>query len=157
MNLRLHSRFFLATMFVAATWIGGCEKYLPSEDEPQTQPASTVHDEDYIAALHQANRFCDAWLARDESAGRALLTRRFIRQHPDQRLRDGIAGLANPHHAAFELSDGRKTGKDRYVFDVRLFLQYSGMQSDRIEAPLEHIVVVRNDSGQWRIDEFPLP
>ena len=140
---------------VALGWIlAGCEKTPP---EPETQPANTARDDAYIAALAVANEFCQAWKHRDEAAGRALLSLRLIRQHSDKRLSAAIVGVSNPHHAAYEISEGRKLAEGRYEFKLRLFFQYTGLHGDRIESPLDRIVVARIDAEHWRVDQFPIP
>jgi len=135
--------------------VGGCES--PPPPPPETQPAETRYDDAYLAALSVVDDFCHAWKNRDLQAGRALLSRRTIRRHPDARIRDAIVGAENPKHAAFEIIEGKKLSDGRYVFDVRLFFRYAGLQSDRIESPIEKIVIARDESGRWRVSELPIP
>lgn len=140
---------------LVAGLLSGCEAR--RRPEPQTRPAKTQRDENYIAALSAVDDFCNAWKQRDEAAGRALLSRPMLLKYPDRQLRDAIVGMSNPQHAAFEIADGKKLSSGRYQFKVRLFFQYTGLHADRIESPLERIVVARDDKGVWRVDDFPIP
>lgn len=142
--------------FAAMLLPSGCEEPAPPPG-PQTRPARTSHNDAYIAALAVADEFCHAWMRRDEAAGRSLLTRRFVMQYPDRQIRDAIVGEANPRHAAFEITGGKKVTEGRYQFSVRLFFRYAGMHGDRIESPRDRIVVALREDGSWGVDEFPVP
>ncbi len=135
--------------------LAGCEDAPPPA--PETQPAETRYNDSYIGALAAANGFCHAWLQRDETAGRALLSLRMIRRYPDELLRDAIVGQANPRHAAYEIFKGQRLPDGRYAFDVRLFFRYTGGHADLIESPLTQVVMARDEANAWRVDEFPVP
>jgi len=131
----------------------GCEQAGPP---PATQPAQNEYNDQYVAALAAASDFCQAWQHRDEAAGRALLSRGFLRRYPDRQIRDAIVGAANPRHAAYEITGGERLGEGRYGFDVKLFYAFSGAHGDRLELARRRIVVVRQQDGLWKVDKFPI-
>ena len=139
-----------------AAWAGLACEQAPPPGPTSTRPAETPYDADYLAALAIADRFCEAWRAGDVGVGRMLLTRRLIRQHSDQRINDAIAARGNPRHEAFEIFDGQRLADGRFAFRVRLFLSYAGQSGQRIETPVELIIVAPGEDGQWRVDGFPL-
>ena len=123
-----------------------------------TRPAAAeTGDADYISALATANVFCHAWRDHNYAAGRPMLTVRLIRQYPDARLRDAVAGSRNVRHAAFEISGGRRLGPGRYAFKVRLFYRFTGEVDDRIEHLDAEMVLVLGSKGSWMVDDFPIP
>ena len=166
-NLDFSTRTCLAVALIAALTPLACEKMQREAtsgesaeggaEAPGPRAAAEAPDDDYVRALAVANRFCQAWRQRRYAAGKALLTRRLVRQHPEQRLRDLIAGPHNPRHAAFEVFGGRRLGPGRFEFSVRLFLRFVGESEQRIETLAERIVLVRDGSGTWRVDDFPAP
>lgn len=134
----------------------GCER--PAARPPTTRPAqATDYDDQYVAALASADAFCQAWKQRDEAAGRALLSKRFLRKYPDSRIADAIVGRTGPDHAAYEIASGRRLGPGRYGFDVKLLFTYSGLHGARIEPADQQVVVVRDPAGNWKVDRFPVP
>ena len=137
----------------------GCE--LPPPAAPATQPASrpadATYDRDYVEALGVANFFCEAWRQKDVGFGRTLLSRRLIRRYPDRRINDAIGGPGGPRHGGFHIFGGRRLGGGRIEVKVRWFFLYDGQKGDRIESPLERLVLAKGDDGQWRVDEFPIP
>jgi len=146
----------LGAALVCALWACGCDRRAP---RPATRPAggrASPYDKDYVAASAAATDFCTAWRARDLAAGRALLSLRVRRTFTDAQIRDAIVGSANPSHAGFELLGGTREAAGRIVFRVRLFYGFAGRADDRIEAPTERIVLVRDKTGRWSVDEFPL-
>jgi len=138
-----------------------CQERPEVPESPTTRPAETVYDDDYIDALSAANMFCQAWRQADYAAGRKLLSRRLARAHSDARLKDAIAGPLNPYHAAVEIFQGQKLSDGRFAFKILLFYKYSGRIEDRIESPVERIVMIRrpgpDGSARWLVDEFPIP
>jgi len=126
----------------------------PPEAPPSTAPAGPQYDEDYVAALSSADEFCRAWKAEDYPTVRAMLTRRLLISHPERKLDDTLGGTGNPRHGAYEIFDGERLGTSRFAFNVRLFLTYIGASDTRIEAPIERVVIARDDTGRWRVDEF---
>ncbi len=140
---------------LVATTLTGCRD--ASTRQAAVESKTTVRDGDYAAALAVANRFCHTWLNRDVDGGRALLTKRFIRQYPEQQIRDAIAGLTSPRHEAYEISQGQKKADGQFQFQVRLLLVYEGQRDNRIESPQEQITVVRSEAGVWQVDGFPVP
>lgn len=137
----------------------GCEDPGGDQDAPTTRPAenaTAADDAAYASALRAANDFCRAWQMRDYRTGRAMLTVRLQRKYPEDDLRAAIAGQTNPRHEAYEVSAGNRLGEGRYAFRLRLFLLYSGERDIRVESPVERIVLMKDKSGQWRVDEFPM-
>ena len=124
---------------------------------PTTQPAETPLDDNYIDALAAANQFLDAWKKCDYPIGKARMSRRLIRQYPESRLRDAVTGLPNPHHVAFEIFDGKRLPDGRIAFKIRLFYKYTGQINDKIEGPVQRIILAADDTGDWLVDEFPIP
>ena len=134
----------------------GCESFAPQSPNSVDQADKAKLDDDYVAALAVTNDFCRAWRDRDLPMGRTMLTRRMIAQYSDARLAGALVGGANPSHGAFEIFKGRRLGAQRYEFKIRLFLRYKGQLIDRIEAPVQRIVLV-NAGDRWLVDEFPIP
>jgi len=147
----------LAAVFVVAA-VGGCREVRRSS-RATSRPAAgaTPVDIDYVEALAAGNRFCQAWQMHRFDVGKKMLSRRLMRQHPDATLKDVIAGVGNPVHAAFEISGGSKLSPTRFEFKVRLMLRFTGSRDDRFEAQDVRMVVARQADGSWRIDEFPFP
>ena len=138
----------------------GCQRDEQPPPEPATRPAETPIDDDYVDALATANEFCNAWKSRDYAAGRALMSRDFIRRYPEKRLRAALEGMPNPQHVAFEIFDGEPLRDGRIAFKVRQLFRYTGQIDDRIEGPLQRIVIIRDDSdkrGKWLVGDFPIP
>src|SRR5437868_13378646 len=71
-------------------------------------PSRRMVDQDYVLALAAADRFLCAWRLRDQDAGLALVSDRLKRRRGEKELRSYLSGLSNPHHAAFEVSAGRR-------------------------------------------------
>ena len=118
-------RLVMAAVLVAV-FAGGCRK-TESGSGATSRPAAAAVDADYVGALAAGNRFCVAWQMRRFDVGKAMLSRRLMRQHPDATLKDVIAGGGNPVHAAFEISGGTKLSPTRFEFKVRLLLQFAGI------------------------------
>jgi hypothetical protein len=153
--MRCQGRAAAAILIPVAALLAGCHRRSSAPPAPAAR-AQPSWDADYVAALAAANRFCHAWRQRDLRAGKDLLSTRIKRTFPEARIRDALVGAPNPEHAAFELSDGERVEDGRVVFRLRLFFRYAGRAADRIEAPSERIVLVRDAAGQWHVDEFPL-
>ncbi len=149
-----------ALLLCALCW-PGCEDVAPPPKTPKPKPAQskTTLDEDYITAMAAANDFCQAWQHGYLATARSLMTKRLIRKHPDDRIRDAIISPApnNPRHGAYQILSGQKLADGKVQFKVRLIFTYTGTMEDRIEAPVEKIVLIRDDKGQWRVDYFPIP
>lgn len=157
-NYRRVAAMVLAAAIAAA--VGGCRKIDRDGSEATSRPANAAVntvDGNYVGALAAANRFCMAWRRGNFAVGRAMLSRRLMRQYPDAALRDVIAGVGNPAHAAFEVSGGRRLSPTRYEFEVRLMLRFTGSRDDRFEAQEVRMVVARAADAPWRINEFPFP
>ena len=131
----------------------GCDRPVP---KPQAKKPATKHDGEYIAALAAANEFCHAWRQGDAGAARSLLSPRIKRTFPDRRIRDVISGTPNSHHVAFEISTGSRAADGGITFHVRLFCRYTGQAEDRIEGPVQSIVMRPDGAGNWLVDRFPL-
>lgn len=149
-----------ATALSAATLLAllgaGCDRKGAPQTQPAEQAGSEATDRDYVAALNTASAFCRAWQQSDLAAGRALLSRRVRVTFTDARIRDAIVATPNPRHAAFEVQGGSPSGPRRITFRVRLFYIYAGEARQRIEAPVEDVVVQQDQAGQWLIDRFPM-
>jgi hypothetical protein len=110
---------------------------------------------DYISSLASANQFLTAWQWRNQEEGLKLLSTNLKRQKTEEDLRDYLSGLSNPHHAAFEISSGKRLGNDRFSFRVRLYEEVTG-DTIGIEQPkLSTIVVIKNSDGTWLVDVLP--
>ena len=133
-----------------------CEKP-PRTTTPIKKTGVMNYDADYIGALAVANDLCQAWKAREYAVGKALLTRRLVRRHPEARLKDAIVGSANPIHVSYEITGSRKISPSEIEFQIRLFLRYIGEVENRIEMITASLVVIREYGKQWRVDEFPIP
>jgi hypothetical protein len=133
----------------------GCEDKGTSQGAKSNYPDNRCVD-DYVGALAAANEFCHAWLTGSLQDARALMTRRLIRQHPDERIADAVVGVSNPLHVAYEIFQGRKLAPKGFAFNVRFFRKHFGQQGSHVEGPVERIVMVRDEKGRWLVDEFPL-
>lgn len=131
----------------------GCDRPVP---KPQAKRRVTTNDAEYMAALAAANEFCHAWRHRDVGTARSLLSSRVRRTFPDSRIRDIVSGSPNSHHVAFEISGGSRAADGSFTFRVRLFYRYTGRAEDRIEGPVESIVMRRDEAGKWLVDRFPM-
>ena len=123
---------------------------------PGSQRPAKTYDDNYLAALAAANEFCQAWRERDVDTAKALLSPRIRRTFSNQHIADALSGTSNPHHAAYEISDGERGPRGTIVFRLRLFYRYTGRAQDRIEAPAASIVLYRDEGGNWLVDRFPL-
>jgi hypothetical protein len=119
--------------------------------------ASKTYSADYVGALGAVNRFCEAWHKHDFVAGKASLTLRLVREHPEASLRDAIAPQVGPRHSAFEISSGRELSPTRFTFTVRLFMTLPGGIENRIETIDTNVVATCGDDKTWRVDDFPIP
>lgn len=148
---RLAQRMALAVAAVSAALLApGCDAI----GEPGGKPSKS-YEQDYVDALAVADTFCWAWRHRDVGAARAMLSQRLRKATTEAVLTDAVMGAANQTHAAFEIGEGAKDTKERYAYRLRLFYTYSGAAENRVEAPLERIVVVREETGHWAVDAFP--
>jgi hypothetical protein len=143
----------IPTALLSALAPPGCDS--PAPKPPARKPA-TKYDEEYLAALAAANEFCHAWRQGDVAAGRPLLSPRIKRTFPDSRIRDVISGTPNARHVAFEISAGSRGADGSIAFRVRLFHRYTGRAEDRIEGPVQSIVMQPDGAGRWLVDRFPL-
>ena len=160
MKTRRNNSIF-AWLFVVAASVAMTQSACDRSSQPPPAAdgkarANDKYNADYIAALAAANEFCRAWRRGDVGAGVGLLSRRVRRALPDARIRDAIAGVGNPRHAGFEISNGEHVGPGQVAFRVRLLYTYVGQSEDRTEAPLERIVLQRDESGRWLVERFPL-
>lgn len=143
----MFSRYFLISALVL-TWSSN------PLDSQEISPEDVV-DQDYVLALGTANRFLCAWLSRDQEAGLKLLSSAVRTTYSEDDLRLYLAGLSNPHHAAFEVGVGRRLTPCRFAFPVRLYEHYSG-EKWRKKLPVAlQMVVVKTDEEEWRIGEVP--
>ena len=154
--IRNHLNLILALVACCAV-LGafGCED--SNSPGPAGNAAQSKYDESYTSAVAVADMFCEAWRNRDATQARRLMTKRMNRDVSDERLRDAIVGHTNPSHASYEVFNGKKLAEGCYQFDVRLFFQFRGGHSDRLEHSLDKIVIARESSGVLRVDGFPMP
>jgi len=155
----------LTAVISLPVWPLGCKR--PGVKKPRpTRPAKTrparaaprpVYDDDYAAALGAADMFCQAWKTRDLHGGQVLLSARMKAGATPEQIRNIIMGRANPSHAAYEIFGGRRLDDGRIAFSLRLFYRYAGRNYNRIEAPLQRIVIARDEAGQWKVDDLPVP
>lgn len=149
-----HRAWIAAAVAIAALAPLGC-KQITKPGSPASKPTTTRQDEDYIGALAAANELCEAWQrARYSSVIKDLFSKRMREAHSDDAL---YAAITGPHHAAYEISEGRLLNDGRYAFKLLLFLVYPGQMGNRIEKLPEEIVMARDTSGRWKVDEFPVP
>lgn len=150
MAVRRIARMLVPSMVALALAISGCRGNEASED-------SDLSDSDHAAALKVANDFLRAWREQDVEAGRNLLSDRLRRAHTLTQIEDAIRGHPNVRHAAFTVSAGEPTGRDRFAFRVGLVFRFTGQAEDRVESSSHRMVVVLNERGDWRVDSFPIP
>jgi len=113
-------------------------------------------DTDYVLALSAANKFFGAWRARDPGKGIALLSPKLFQSQPKDVWFQAIVGCSNPHHAAYEISNGRRLPDGRFAFDVRLFEHYTGFPVERDDVgSLETVTLVKVAEEDWRVDAMP--
>ncbi len=161
---RCSAALLLTAVICLSVWGVGCKRP-GGRKPPATRPTKSkikpapapVYDDDYTAALGVANMFCQAWKTRDLYVGQALLSAGMKAKYTPERIRQMIMGQANPRPAAYEIFAGRRLDDGRLAFSLRLFHSYAGRNYNRIEAPLNRIVIARDDAGQWKVDEFPVP
>lgn len=160
---RCSAALLLTAAMCLPVWALGCKRPGVKRPRPtratKTRPAgrAPVYDDDYTAALGVADMFCQAWKTRDLYGGRPLLSARMEAAYTSERIRNMIMGRANPHHAAYEIFGGKRLEDGRLAFSLRLFHSYAGRHYSRIEAPLQRIVIARDEAGQWKVDDFPVP
>jgi hypothetical protein len=96
---------------------------------------------------------------RDQEAGLAAMSPRLLKTRPEEYWRGLICGCSNPHHEAYEVSNGRRLPDGRFEFDVSLYTYYSffPQPENRWQQSLT-VKVVRFDSenDEWRVDDLPL-
>lgn len=158
--------FLLLTVLVGVVW-SGCSH--PVATWPQrvasTQPTeeeladswrrtALAVESDYVLALAGANRFFDAWRNRDQEGGLAALSPRLLKTRTEDEWRMAVCGCSNPHHEAYEITNGRRLTDGRYAFDVRLYTHYHNFAYP-LETVAMTVKVMRQDSEDWRIDELP--
>ena len=113
-------------------------------------------DTDYIRALSTANLFMESWRHRRQDEAFALLSDRLRNSRTEDEWRMAISGASNPHHQAYEISNGRPLPDGRIQFDVRLFDHYTDMYREDIplHAP-EQIILIGNSDTGWIVDGIP--
>jgi hypothetical protein len=138
----------LAGMFALG---GVVSKTSPSE-------ATSATTEDYVAALHVANSFLHAWLARSPEEGLRLISPRLHEPSPnsdaysyDSWLRQYLAGFGDPHHQAFEIGPGRGRGS-QFAFPVTLYEFTTG---DAIAVAYTSTLEVIRVRDHWYVDRLP--
>ena len=116
------------------------------------QPARL--DQNYVQVLATADQFMCAWQRRDHKAGVALTSPR-LQASAKEHLTQFITGLSNPRHVAFEIGPGRNVNPGQIAFEVRLYELYTSEAWQGKRPKPISIVVKRQDSQFWLIDEIP--
>lgn len=111
-------------------------------------------DRDRVMALGAADRFLAAWQMRDQGRGLALVSASVKKRYTETQIREYLSGMSNPHHAAFEVFDGKRV-KSAYEFRVRLFEHYTG-EERASELPGDlRIRLVKVGGEDWQVDNLP--
>lgn len=112
-------------------------------------------DQDYVLALSSANRFLSSWQSRDMEEGLKWLSLSLKHRKPSEELVNYISGTSNPHHQAFEVGGGKRTGEKSFAFEVRLYEHYTDTKWERPRPQPSRIVLIEEQPGRWRVDELP--
>ena len=104
-------------------------------------------DPAYVSALAAADKFLQAWQARDEEAGVMLLSDR-LRQHTNEEV--VRRWFAASGEQGFEVSSGKKLGAGRYQFAVELWTA-DGRRTHRRTG----MVVLVSAGGEWLVEKMP--
>jgi len=134
-----------------ATLLSAC---LPASNRLPPSPA--LIDTDYILALSVANRFLSAWQNRDQDVGIAVLSNHLLQSRSEEGWRMAISGISNPHHQAYEITNGRRLRDGRFAFTIRLYNHYTGFKERaKSRGTPSTIILVKTGKEQWRVDELP--
>jgi hypothetical protein len=153
----------LAAMALAllALTAPGCKRQTQPPGPPVKGAQKEGIDYHYVGALAAANQLCQAWRNHEYSPTvKDLFSKRMQEKYKgdDEPLFNAIAGPVNPRHSAYTIYGGRRLEDGRYSFQVCLYLTFAGsMDEARIEPVDKEILVVREESGLWKIDDFPVP
>ena len=139
-----------AAMLLAALAFGGCK------GAPGSAPQRAASPAQYAAALAVADEFCQAWQKGSFPDAKALMDAGLLERHTQEKLAGAIASTTNPVHLAYEIFDGQLRADGKLAFGVRLFHRFTGQSGDRIEGPVEEIVLGQDSAGRWRVCEFPV-
>jgi len=120
--------------------------------------ATSATSEDYVAALHVANSFLHAWLARNPEEGLRLISPRLHEPSPNSDaysyeswLRQYLTGLSGPHHQAFEIGPGRGRGS-QFAFPVTL---YEFTRGDAVAVGYTSTLELIRIQDRWYVDRLP--
>jgi hypothetical protein len=141
-------RFWAIGLSLAALWSA-------TAAGPASGPPAATIDQDYVLALATANRFLCAWQMRDQEKGRALLSSNLRKQHKEEYFRQYLAGVSNPHHAAYEIGSGQRVAKDRFAFEVRLYQHTTGAKWTGPPPAPSQIFLRKAGAEAWRVDGLP--
>jgi hypothetical protein len=143
----------------------GCNIKTPTSPPAASTSSVVRNDDNYVLALSAANEFLSAWRDRHQDKGIAMLTPSLLKAKGEQWWRDEISGISNPHHEAYEITNGRPLADGRYVFDVWLYEYYTGNVGRRrakgqkvhswVRPEADRIVVIEVGPDDWRVDEAP--
>ncbi len=121
--------------------------------------SAATRSDSYVQALQVANTFLHAWLDRDSKGGLSLMSTSVLKPPADTTAAEHTAwlqlymsGLSNPHHQAFEIHEGKASGRDRFSFPVTLYELATGQPT--ANAYSSSIELVRDSSG-WRVLSLP--
>lgn len=136
---------------------------------PQASADSTARSEhtgftvttDYLFALRAADQFMNAWLNRDLTTGRTLVTDKVKKEAGDSGLFAFFTGTSNPHHQAYELIGCKRVDENTFRFQVWLYEHYSGQQMQPAErgkgSTFDVVKVGVNEAGEgiWLANSLP--
>lgn len=72
----------------------------------------------------------------------------------DEEWGDTICGMSNPHHQAFEVTNGKKLSDGRIAFDVQLYEHYSYQPDWGRVLPIRRIVLAKIEPETWHADDI---
>lgn len=110
-------------------------------------------DADYVEALGTANEFLSAWQLRDQTKF-TMFSQNIRKHHSEEELREYLSGVSNPHHAAYEICDGKRMGAKSYGFRVRLYTHYTG-ENVKNPKPAQVILRLVKEGQDWKVDNMP--
>ena len=135
----------------------GCDRRQDESDQAgQAVEDQKAKEQAFLAALRTANAFCEAWRAGDFSTARRLMSERLIRRHSESRLQSSVAPPPGGEHVGYLLSSGKHLSDGRVAFQLQLFFVYAGRYDNRLERPVDRIVLVGGSDDPWKVDEFPI-
>lgn len=111
-------------------------------------------ERDYVLALGTADRFLAAWNVRDQDRGLKLVSTNVKKRYTESQIREYVGGISNPHHAAFEVLDGKRV-KGGFEFRVRLYEHFTAERQVSELPGAARIRLVKVGPEDWRVDNLP--